>query len=79
MILKDAKVKLKNQVTGLIKEYEKVKGIFDNAGLNAELKNEALNGMANALQLQSVALQNFSTMLQIEAYLEDRKKNTTSE
>lgn len=48
------------QVIGLITEYTKQKSIYDNAGLNANLKAEALQGMANALQLQAQAIANYS-------------------
>jgi hypothetical protein len=76
MILKDAKVKMKNQVTGLIKEYERAKGVYDHSGLEHELKSDALNTMANSLQLQSVALNNFFSLLQIEAALEQKKTDS---
>jgi hypothetical protein len=52
--------------SGLVKDYEKARGIYDSAGLNDELKTNALNSMATALQLQSVALENEYRALNIE-------------
>lgn len=49
---------LRSQVVGLLGEFSKQKGVYDNAGLNANLKGEALNAMANALALQEVAIRN---------------------
>jgi hypothetical protein len=51
---------MRNQLGGLIKEYVKAKGIYDNAGLNAELKADALNTMASVLQLEGVAINNIA-------------------
>lgn len=52
--------------SGLVKDYEKARGIYDSAGLNEELKQAALNSMAAALQMQSVALENEYRALSIE-------------
>ncbi len=49
---------LRWQISGLMKEYEKAKGVYDNSGLNADLKAEALNSMATVLQLSNVAIIN---------------------
>ena len=49
---------LRSQVVGLLAEYQKQKGVYDNAGLNNNLKGDALNAMANALALQEVAIRN---------------------
>ena len=49
---------LRGIIAGLISEYEKQKNLYDKAGLNAELKADALNGMANVVQLQGLAIQN---------------------
>jgi len=49
---------LRGQLSGLMKEYDKAKGIYDNAGLNAELKADALNTMASVIQLEAVAVNN---------------------
>lgn len=56
---------LKDQIKDLISDYEKARNVFNGAGMNAELKNEALQGMANALQLQQVALQNLAQYLHV--------------
>lgn len=52
--------KLEHVVEGLVDEYAKVKDLYDKAGSKAELKESALQGMANALQLGSVAIQNYA-------------------
>jgi len=49
---------LRVQLSGLMKEYDKAKGIYDNAGLNAELKADALNTMASVIQMEAVAINN---------------------
>jgi hypothetical protein len=63
-----------NITAGLVKDYESARGIYDSAGLNEELKQNALNSMATALQLQSVALENEYRALNIE--LAKRELNT---
>jgi hypothetical protein len=57
---KDVASLLRGQVIGLLTEYVKQKGIYDNSGLNAELKGEALQAMASALQLQELAIRNLA-------------------
>jgi hypothetical protein len=51
---------LRSQVIGLLAEYQKQKGVYDNAGMNNNLKGEALNAMANALALEEVAIRNLA-------------------
>jgi hypothetical protein len=51
---------LRVQLSGLMKEYDKAKGIYDKAALNAELKADALNTMASAIQLEAVAINNIA-------------------
>jgi hypothetical protein len=51
---------LKDVVEDLISEYKKVSELYKHAGLNAELKNSALHGMANVLQLKQAAIQNYA-------------------
>ena len=61
---------LKVAVHGLMTEYKRVKKIYDTTD-KPELKENALQGMANILQLQSVAIQNFENWKHIER--EDKK------
>jgi len=63
--------KLKLIVQGFLAEYGKVKNLYDSAGLDAKLKESALQGMANTLQLQSVAIQNYANWKHI--IREDKK------
>ncbi|RLD02967.1 MAG: hypothetical protein DRI65_13865 [Chloroflexota bacterium] len=63
--------KLKLIVQGFVSEYAKVKNLYDSAGLDAKLKESALQGMANALQLQGVAIQNYANWKHI--IREDKK------
>lgn len=58
--------KLKKQVEDLTSEYEKAKALYDGAGLDANLKDSALQAMANVLQLQQLALNNYATAASIE-------------
>jgi hypothetical protein len=58
--------KLKSQITDLCSEYNKAKQIYDTSGLNAELKESALQSMANILQLQSIAIANYANFCTAE-------------
>jgi len=58
-------------VEGLIQEYKKVFTLYQSAGLDAGLKEQALQGMANLLQLQNAAVQNYANMKHIMR--EDKK------
>lgn len=60
MINKEFVKELRWTISGLVKEYRKAKEVYDNSGLNAELKVDALNTMATILQLQNVAIQNLA-------------------
>lgn len=51
---------LKIIVHGLVDEYKRVKKLYDSTGTEAKLKESALQGMANALQLQTAAIQNYA-------------------
>jgi hypothetical protein len=51
---------LRSQLSGLMDEYDIAKGVYDKAGLNAELKADALNTMANVIQLEGVAINNIA-------------------
>jgi hypothetical protein len=56
---------LEKQVADLTLEYDNAKGLYDGAGLNAELKESALQAMANILQLQQLALNNWAIASQV--------------
>lgn len=58
--VKQIEQRLSGIVEGLITEYDKAKGLYDKAGLNAELKESSLTTMANVLQFQTVAIQNYA-------------------
>lgn len=64
---------LEYAVQALANEYDKVKNLYDKAGSDAKLKESALQGMANALQLQGVAIQNYANWKHI--IREDNKYN----
>jgi hypothetical protein len=53
-------VKLGTVVSDLAEDYAKARDLFNKAGLDATLKENSLQAMANALQLQSVAIQNYA-------------------
>ena len=65
----------KNVVRDLMNEYGKVKALYDGAGLDAKLKESALQAMANTLQLQSVVIQNYANWKHI--IREDNKVKAT--
>jgi hypothetical protein len=69
MINKEFVKELRGQVADLLIEYRKAKELYDNAGMNAELKVDALQAMANLLQLQNIAilnLNNFNNALSLQ-------------
>lgn len=69
MINKEFVKELRGQVSDLIIEYRKAKSLYDNAGMNADLKADALTAMANLLSLQNVAilnLNNFNNALSLQ-------------
>jgi len=66
--------KLEKIVRGYVDEHGKVKALYDSAGLDAKLKESALQGMANTLQLTSVAIQNLANWKHI--YREDKVKKS---
>lgn len=47
-------------VDELTKDYDRARNLFDKAGLDANLKEQSLQAMANALQLQTAAIQNYA-------------------
>jgi hypothetical protein len=51
--------KFEQQIDDLLTEYENAKRMYDGAGLDATLKESALQAMANTLQLQQLAIQNY--------------------
>jgi hypothetical protein len=51
---------LEEIVIGLVEEYAKIKKLYDSAGLDVKLKESALQGMVNTIQLQQVAIQNYA-------------------
>ena len=57
--------KFERQIEDLLSEYDKAKELYDNAGLNAELKESALQAMANIMQLQQLALNNWAIASQV--------------
>lgn len=47
-------------VTDLVNEYKTVSKLYASAGLEVELKEQALQGMVHLVQLQQVAIQNYA-------------------
>lgn len=58
--VKQTSIKLENVVADLCGDYEKARALYNKAGLDATLKENSLQAMANALQLQTVAIQNYA-------------------
>jgi hypothetical protein len=58
--VKDQGVRLQTIVADLTADYERARNLYDKAGLDANLKENALQAMANAMQLQNVAIQNYA-------------------
>jgi hypothetical protein len=56
----DANKGLEEIVIGLVEEYAKIKKLYDSAGLDVKIKESALQGMVNTIQLQQVAIQNYA-------------------
>jgi hypothetical protein len=51
---------LEDVVIGLLDEYKRVKQLYDDAGIDVNIKEQALQGMANTLQLMNMAIQNYA-------------------
>ncbi len=73
--VKDIEIRLKSTVDGLQAEYERAKNLYDKSGLDANLKENSLTTMATALQMQSVAIQNYANWKHV---LREDKKLTKS-
>jgi hypothetical protein len=71
--VKDTELKLKSIVDDLSIDYGKARNLHDKAGLDATLKENSLQAMANALQLQTVAIQNYANWKHV--LREDKKQN----
>lgn len=65
--------RLKDVVKDCQKDYERARDLYNKAGLDAGLKDSALQAMANAMQLKSVAIQNYANWKHI--LREDAKVN----
>jgi hypothetical protein len=69
-------IKLKKQIEDLCSEYGNAKRLYDGAGLDAVLKESALQAMANILQLQQLALSNYAMFINAqnacERYLKEK-------
>lgn len=56
----DNSERLKDIVVGLIDTYEDTVRLYETAGVDVKLKEAALQGMVNMIQLQQVAIQNYA-------------------